>query len=64
MFLGDTTKRVRLVHPRDAFIRDYLCNGRANVEKSPFTDILLPLPTPVGFGVPLECPRFKPLKET
>ncbi len=48
-------------------------NARSKVEESPFTQMLLPLPfafgatpppTPVGFGAPLACPRFQPLRET
>ena len=52
-------------------LRSFRVGGRAKVEKPLHNHLLLPLPfaetplsTPVGFGVPLVSPRFKPLKET
>lgn len=48
-------------------------DGQAKVRESPYNNHLLPLPfgfgapppsTPVGFGVPVACGKFEPLKVT
>ena len=51
-------------------MRSFGNGGRATARQSRNPHLLLPLPfgeppppTPVGFGAPLQCPRFEPLKE-